>query len=227
MDGNGRWANHQNMPRAFGHRAGIKSINKVVKACVTRQIKELTLFAFSSENWNRPEYEVKFLLTLFEESINKYIEELHQNNVRIKFIGDQSVFSHQLVNSINNAQELTGQNVGLKLNFAINYGGQWDIINAFNKFMSSNLESRKISIEEFEKNLSLNKNKPDLLIRTGGEQRLSNFMLWQHAYTELYFTKCLWPDFNEKELDLAIKYFQNRDRKYGTINSDNKLKKDV
>ena len=170
---------------------------------------------------------MKFLLKFFEEYINKYIEELHQNNVRIKFIGNQSVFSHQLVNSINNAQELTGQNVVLKLNFAINYGGQWDIINAFNKFMSSNLESRKISIEEFEKNLSLNKNKPDLLIRTGGEQRLSNFMLWQHAYTELYFTKCLWPDFNEKELDLAIKYFQNRDRKYGTINSDNKLKKDV
>ncbi|CAI8377790.1 MAG: Isoprenyl transferase [Gammaproteobacteria bacterium] len=227
MDGNGRWANHQSMPRAFGHRAGIKSINTIVKACVTRQINELTLFAFSSENWNRPEYEVKFLLTLFEESINKYIEELHHNNIKIRFIGDHSVFNYQLVNSINNAEELTRHNAGLKLNFAINYGGQWEIINAFNKFISSNPGSTKITIEDFEKNLSLNHSKPDLLIRTGGEQRLSNFMLWQHAYTELYFTKCLWPDFNEKELDLAIKYFQNRNRKYGTINSENKLKKDV
>ena len=118
------------------------------------------------------------MLTLFEESINKYIEELHHNNIKIRFIGDHSVFNYQLVNSINNAEELTRHNAGLKLNFAINYGGQWEIINAFNKFISSNPGSTKITIEDFEKNLSLNHSKPDLLIRTGGEQRLSNFMLW-------------------------------------------------
>lgn len=227
MDGNGRWANQQSMPRAFGHRAGIKSINTIVKACTSRQIDELTLFAFSSENWNRPEYEVKFLLTLFEESINQYIDELRQNNVKVKFIGDLDAFNHQLINSINNAEKVTSNNTGLKLNFAINYGGQWEIINAFNRYLLSNPSPQKITIEEFEKNLSLNTNKPDLLVRTGGEQRLSNFMLWQHAYTELYFTKCLWPDFDEKELDSAIKYFQNRDRKFGSINVSNKIKKDV
>ena len=132
------------------------------------------------------------------------------------------------MNSINNAEELTRHNAGLKLNFAINYGGQWEIINAFNKFISSNPDSTKITIEDFEKNLSLNHSKPDLLIRTGGEQRLSNFMLWQHAYTELYFTDCLWPDFTDKDLDIAIKYYQDRVRKYGSlIDTDNNILNDA
>ena len=162
--------------------------------------------------------------------IVKYVEELHENNVKLTFIGDMSQFSNRLLKNIRIAEELTKNNTNLKLNFAINYGGKWDIVNAFNNMLKINhksLQSKNITVNDIEPFLSLEGSSADLLIRTAGHQRLSNFMLWQHAYTELYFTKCLWPDFNEKELDLAIKYFQNRNRKYGTINSENKLKKDV
>ena len=231
MDGNGRWATQRNMPRVHGHREGIKSINKIVSACSVRQISQLTLFAFSSENWKRPEYEVQFLLKLFEDSIIKYINDLHSNNVKIKFIGNLDIFGKKLLDSIRNAEKITMNNTGLKLNFALNYGGKWDIINAFNKILDDNnssLQNKKINIDDFEKYLSLEGDSPDLLIRTAGEQRLSNFMLWQHAYTELYFTDCLWPDFNEKELDLAIEYYQKRTRKFGLLNpSNNVIKKDV
>ncbi len=224
MDGNGRWANQRNMPRVHGHREGIKSINKIVSACSVRQISQLTLFAFSSENWKRPEYEIKFLLKLFEESIAKHINDLHVKNIKIQFIGDLNVFGKKLLDNIKNAERITANNTGLKLNFALNYGGKWDIINAFNKMLDNNdpsVLSKNISIDDFEKYLSLNGDSPDLLIRTAGEQRLSNFMLWQHAYTELYFTDCLWPDFDEKDLDIAIQYYQNTTRKYGSLSTDN------
>ena len=220
MDGNGRWANDRNLPRAFGHKEGIKSIKKIVEACTVRQISTLTLFAFSSENWNRPNYEIKLLMTLFEDSITTNSEELHSNNVKVKFIGNLSKFDKQLIDKISELELLTKDNTGLLLNFAINYGGKWDIINAFNKYISSIDASEKnmeININDIEKYLSLKDNYPDLLIRTGGEHRLSNFMLWQHAYTELYFTDCLWPDFDVSELDEAIKWFQERDRKFGAI----------
>ena len=220
MDGNGRWANDRNLPRAFGHKEGIKSIKKIVEACTVRQISTLTLFAFSSENWNRPNYEIKLLMTLFEDSITTNSEELHSNNVKVKFIGNLSKFDKQLIDKISELELLTKDNTGLLLNFAINYGGKWDIINAFNKYISSidaSEKDMKIDINDIEKYLSLKDNYPDLLIRTGGEHRLSNFMLWQHAYTELYFTDCLWPDFDVSELDEAIKSFQEIDRKFGAL----------
>ena len=231
MDGNGRWANNKNMPRAFGHRAGIKSIRRIVDACTLRQVSALTLFAFSSENWKRPKYEVNLLINLFSESINKYLDELNSNDIVIKFIGNMEVFDKKLLNNIAVAENTTKDNKGMCLNLAINYGGQWDIINAFKSFISSNgndINVNDINTDNIEKHLSLKTNNPDLLIRTGGEQRLSNFMLWQHAYTELYFTNCLWPDFDENELDAAIKYFQNKTRKFGALeNQKNNLKKDV
>ena len=220
MDGNGRWANDRNLPRAFGHKEGIKSIKKIVEACTVRQISTLTLFAFSSENWNRPNYEIKLLMTLFEDSITTNSEELHSNNVKVKFIGNLSKFDKQLIDKISELELLTKDNTGLLLNFAINYGGKWDIINAFNKYISSidaSEKDMKIDINDIEKYLSLKDNYPDLLIRTGGEHRLSNFMLWQHAYTELYFTDCLWPDSDVSELDEAIKSFQEIDRKFGAL----------
>jgi len=220
MDGNGRWANDRGLPRSFGHKEGVKSIKKIVMACTVRQISTLTLFAFSSENWNRPNYEVKLLMTLFEDSIKTNSEELHANNVKVKFIGDLSKFNKKVIDKAVELESLTKKNTGLLLNFAINYGGKWDIINAFNQYISSinlNETNIKVNIDDIEKYLSLKDNHPDLLIRTGGEQRLSNFMLWQHAYTELYFTDCLWPDFNEKEFDTAIKFFQKKKRKFGGL----------
>jgi len=220
MDGNGRWAKKIGMPRAFGHREGIKSINKIVSACSLRQIEELTLFAFSSENWKRPNHEVKFLLSLFEESIQKYVDDLHNNNVKVNFIGDMSRFSNRLLKNIKDAEKLTKDNTNLKLNFAINYGGKWDIINSFNKMLNSNhksIQDKNVKEKDIEEFLSLNGSSPDLLIRTAGHYRLSNFMLWQHAYSEIYFTDCLWPDFDEQELDLAIKYYLKTTRKFGSL----------
>ena len=228
MDGNGRWANQKNMPRAYGHKEGVNAINKIVSACLVRQISQLSLFALSSENLNRPEYEVQFLLKLFEDTINQYIDDLHSNNIRIKFIGNLKIISPQLLKNISKAENVTKDNTGLKLNFAINYGGQWDIVNAVNNMledMNFSSKTKKISAIDLKKYLSLQGSSPDLLIRTAGEQRLSNFMLWQHAYTELYFTDCLWPDFNEKELDFAIEYYQKRTRKFGLLNSSNDITK--
>ena len=220
MDGNGRWANDRNLPRAFGHKEGIKSIKKIVEACTVRQISTLTLFAFSSENWNRPNYEIKLLSTLFKDSITTNSEELNANNIKVKFIGDLNKFGNELIKKSLELELLTKDNTGLLLNFAINYGGKWDIVNACNKYLSlidANKKNIKININDIEQHLSLKDNYPDLLIRTGGEHRLSNFMLWQHAYTELYFTDCLWPDFNEKEFDKAIKFFQTKQRKFGGL----------
>jgi undecaprenyl diphosphate synthase len=231
MDGNGRWAKKIGMPRAFGHREGIKSINKIVSACSLRQIEELTLFAFSSENWKRPNHEVKFLLSLFEESIQKYVDDLHNNNVKVSFIGDMSRFSNHLLKNINDAETLTKDNTNLKLNFAINYGGKWDIINSFNKMLKSNhksIQDKNVKEKDIEEFLSLNGSSPDLLIRTAGYNRLSNFMLWQHAYSEIYFTDCLWPDFDEQELDMAIKYYLKTTRKFGSLVDMNQpVKKDA
>ena len=189
MDGNGRWANERNMPRAYGHREGIKSISKIVSACSVRQIEQLTLFAFSSENWKRPIYEVKLLLSLFEESINMYVEDLHNNNVKLSFIGDMTKFSDKLLSSINDSEKLTEYNTGLKLNFAINYGGKWDIVNSFNEFLKSKKylsPSKKITPKDLEPYLSLGGSSVDLLIRTAGHKRISNFMLWQHALSLIH-----------------------------------------
>tara|TARA_Y100000817_G_scaffold314031_1_gene311627 strand:- start:1353 stop:2042 length:690 start_codon:yes stop_codon:yes gene_type:complete len=229
MDGNGRWANEQGMPRSIGHRAGIKSVQKIIDAALVRQIDTLTLFAFSSENWNRPNDEISILMSLFNESINKYMDELDKNNIKVEFIGDIDKFNSTLQERICKLISLTKNNTGLCLNFAVNYGGKWDIINAVNTLIRNRCcdENNPITENDIDNNLSLSNNPPDLLIRTGGDHRLSNFMLWQHAYTELYFTDCLWPNFDEVEFDKAIKYFLNTTRKFGGLVNINDYKSNV
>ena len=221
MDGNGRWARERDMPRSYGHRKGIDAVKKIINASMVRQISSLTLFAFSSENWIRPSNEIKLLMTLFRESIINNMENLHENNIKVTFIGDLSKFDRSLKKYIDTLEELTKHNSGLELNFAVNYGGKWDIINAVNKALSEKEDSslKYINKDDIEKNLSFFKNHPDLMIRTAGEHRLSNFMLWQHAYTELYFTDTLWPDFDEENFDSAIKFFHNKTRKFGGLKS--------
>ncbi|MEC7832580.1 MAG: polyprenyl diphosphate synthase [Pseudomonadota bacterium] len=228
MDGNGRWAQQKSMPRAYGHRSGVKVITKIVRACSLRQISELTLFAFSSENWKRPNYEVDFLMSLFKKSIDEYISELDGNNIKIRFIGNYEGFSKTLIKRIDNAEKLTRANTGMTLNLAVNYGGRWDLLNAFKKLVEENnykVDINSLTEENIEKYLSTYSNCPDLLIRTGGEYRLSNFLLWQHAYTELYFTECLWPDFDISDLDKAIKWFQERERTFGALTQSRPSKK--
>jgi len=226
MDGNGRWANERNMPRSYGHRKGIDAVKTIINACLVRQISMLTLFAFSSENWIRPSKEITLLMSLFRESILNNMSNLHNNNIKVKFIGDMSKFDRNLIKHISDLEHLTHDNDGLELYFAVNYGGKWDIVNAINNHLKNDkLSTKKILEEDIEKNLSFYNNHPDLLIRTAGEQRLSNFMLWQHAYTELYFTDCLWPDFNEHEFDEAIKFFYNKTRKFGGLQSISKIEK--
>ena len=231
MDGNGRWATQKRMPRAFGHRSGVKAITKIVRACSVRQISELTLFAFSSENWKRPNYEVDFIMNLFKKSIDEYVSDLHDNNIKMKFIGNYGNFSKTLLNKIYDSEELTKNNTGMRLNLAINYGGRWDLTNAFKKLVEEHnykINEKDITEENIEKYLVTGTHAPDLLIRTGGEYRLSNFLLWQHAYTELYFTDCLWPDFDISDLDRAIEWFQERDRKFGALSQTKKpLKNDA
>ena len=219
MDGNGRWAVERGLARSLGHRAGIKSVQTIIDAALVRQIDTLTLFAFSSENWNRPNDEITILMSLFNESITKYMHELNKNNIKVEFIGDIERFNSTLREKINKLISLTQNNTGLNLNFAVNYGGKWDIANAVNSLIREKGHdiNNPITEKDIDDYLTLSNNPPDLLIRTGGDHRLSNFMLWQHAYTELYFTDCLWPNFNEVEFDKAIKYFLNTTRKFGGL----------
>ena len=219
MDGNGRWAAEKGLVRSLGHRAGIKSVQTIIDAALVRQIDTLTLFAFSSENWNRPNDEITILMSLFNESITKYMHELNKNNIKVEFVGDIERFNSTLREKIHKLVSLTKNNTGLNLNFAVNYGGKWDITNAVNSLIREKGHdiNNPITEKDIEDYLTLSNNPPDLLIRTGGNHRLSNFMLWQHAYTELYFTDCLWPNFNEAEFDKAIKYFLNTTRKFGGL----------
>ena len=185
MDGNGRWANQQGLVRALGHRAGIKSVQTIIDAAIVRQINTLTLFAFSSENWNRPNDEVAILMSLFNESITKYMRKLDKNNIKVEFIGDIERFNSTLRDKIHKLITLTKNNTGLNLNFAVNYGGKWDITNAVNCLIKEKGHdiNNHITENDIDNYLALSNNPPDLLIRTGGDRRLSNFMLWQHAYT--------------------------------------------
>lgn len=220
MDGNGRWAKQKFKPRVFGHRAGTKAVFSTIKYCVHHKIEALTLFAFSTENWSRPQEEVNLLLKLFVKVINDEINDLNDNNVRLKVIGDISKFPTDLQQTISSAELFTKNNTGLKLNVAANYGGRWDIIQAVNKILAGPIDKSKPAIDEetFCKYLCLAKlPEPDLFIRTGGETRISNFFLWQLAYTELYFTKIHWPDFDEAQMQKAVDYFKNRDRRFGAI----------
>ena len=220
MDGNGRWARARQKPRRAGHRAGIKSVRSTVEAAAKHGIEVLTLFAFSSENWNRPEAEVSSLMALFITTISAEVKKLHKKNVCVKFIGDRSRFSEKLQSSINQSEALTETNTGLRLNIAANYGGRWDVVNAC-KLLLAEVENNKKLIDEIDEDLfasfvSLSDvPPPDLFIRTGGEQRISNFLIWQLAYTELYFVDTLWPDFSDDDFSAALSWFAGRQRRFG------------
>jgi undecaprenyl diphosphate synthase len=220
MDGNGRWAKKRLMPRTFGHRKGVEITRKSIRFFAAAGVRDLTLFAFSSENWNRPEDEVRTLMELFMHSLKDNSAELNDNNIRIRFIGDRAAFSPALQGQIAESEALTADNSLMNLNIAANYGGQWDILNAV-KSIASRVACDELTLEQIdqpllESALSLaNTPDPDLFIRTGGEQRISNFLLWQLAYAELYFTDVLWPDFSEQEMQKALDIYSQRQRRYG------------
>lgn len=214
MDGNGRWANERYLPRVLGHRSGLKAVRSSVEFCHKNQIPFLTLFAFSSENWRRPADEVTFLLSLFQKSLEKEVSKLRDNNVRFKMIGDRAGFSDKLQKLIEKSEAVTRENTGLTLTIAANYGGRWDIVNAAKQ--ASQNGDNSISEQTLSQYLQLNyAPEPDLLIRTGGEVRISNFVIWDLVYTELYFTDVLWPDFDETQFNKAVRYYSNRDRRFG------------
>lgn len=220
MDGNGRWANQRYLPRFAGHRAGVMRVREIVQLCTHREIAVLTLFAFSSENWRRPHQEVSLLMELFMTTLRSETQELHQNNVQIRFIGARADFPERLQEQISSAEQLTANNKGLILSIAANYGGRWDIANTARN-LAERVKNGEISPEiitptYFGVQLSLgNLPEPDLFIRTGNEQRISNFLLWQLAYTELYFTETLWPDFDSAAFDAALRWFSARQRRFG------------
>ena len=220
MDGNGRWAKGRLMPRVAGHRAGVEAVRGIVQACSRRGVEVLTLFAFSSENWRRPREEVSLLMDLLLTALQREVRKLHENDVRLRVIGDHGKFSRKLSGKILEAEQLTRNNRGLTLVIAVNYGGRWDISQAVKKIVcqieDGQLASDEIDDELLSSHLSLaDLPEPDLFIRTGGEQRISNFLLWQLAYTELYFTDILWPDFDVSALDAALASFARRQRRFG------------
>ena len=220
MDGNGRWAKKRLMPRAYGHRKGVETTRRAVEYFARVGVGHLTLFAFSSENWNRPAEEVSSLMELFMESLRQYTPELNEQQVRIRFIGERSSFSMDLQQQINQAEAETGDNKAMVLNIAANYGGQWDIVNACRtiaqQVQQGVLDPARIDDQVFSAQLSLaDTPDPDLFIRTGGERRISNFLLWQLAYTEFYFCDTLWPEFSEAEMADALAEYSRRQRRYG------------
>lgn len=217
MDGNGRWAKKRFMPRVAGHVKGVELLREMVRACLERKISYLTLFAFSSENWRRPKDEVNLLMQLFVKALEQEVEKLNRNGVRLRVIGDLSPFEPRLRELIAQAEATTATNTRLDLTIAANYGGRWDITQAVNSMLVAQPEKRQGWEEsDLEPHLSMSfAPEPDLFIRTGGEERISNFLLWQLAYTELYFTPTLWPDFNTTEFDKAIASFQERERRFG------------
>lgn len=220
MDGNGRWANLRKLPRFAGHTAGVETVKDVVRACVENDIEVLTLFAFSSENWRRPRDEVGMLMGLFMAALDQQVKKLHENNIRLRIVGDRKAFSPSLQKRIQDAEALTRDNTGLYLVIAANYGGRWDILEATRalalKVAAGELGVEAISEERLAQHLSLGDlPEPDLFIRTGGEQRISNFLLWNLAYTELYFTETLWPDFDRSALNEALASYARRQRRFG------------
>jgi undecaprenyl diphosphate synthase len=222
MDGNGRWATRRNLPRAAGHREGVKAARRIVEACGRSGVEVLTLFAFSSENWRRPRTEVNLLLKLFLTALRSEVRRLVESDVRLRFIGERAAFPEKLRKSIDQAENDTKHCQGLDLVVAANYGGRWDIVNAARSLAeqvaSGRCDPAAIDMEAFRRHTCIaDLPEPDLFIRTGGEYRISNFLLWQMAYTELYFTDCLWPDFGPSALELAFADFANRQRRFGLI----------
>ena len=216
MDGNGRWAKRRHLPRIAGHRRGVESVRNAVTACVERGIGYLTLFAFSSENWRRPAEEVALLMELFTSALTNEAERLHKSGVRLKVVGDMQRFGKKIRALVEKAEDLTVGNKRLTLTIAANYGGRWDILQAMNGYLKKNPSVREIQEDSLAPYLAMSyAPEPDLFIRTGGEQRISNFLLWQLAYTELYFTDTLWPDFDAAALDAAIVSYRGRERRFG------------
>ena len=217
MDGNGRWAKQRFLPRVAGHRRGVEAVRTVLRACSERGVEFLTLFAFSSENWRRPAEEISFLMQLFVAALEQEVGKLHENGVRFKVIGDLSRFEPKLRRLVKEAEALTARNQRLTLSIAANYGGRWDVLQAVNRLLRERPETAAGFAErDLAPYLALSyAPEPDLFIRTGGEQRISNFVLWQLAYTELYFTDTLWPDFDAAALDRAIVSYQQRERRFG------------
>ena len=217
MDGNGRWAKKRFLPRVAGHVKGVELVREMVRACLERSVHYLTLFAFSSENWRRPQEEVSLLMQLFVKALEQEVEKLDRNGVRLRIIGDLSRFEPHLQELIRKGEEKTAGNTKLDLTIAANYGGRWDIMQAMNRMLAAFPDRREGWQEaDLEPYLSMSfAPEPDLFIRTGGEERISNFLLWQLAYTELYFTPTLWPEFDTVEFDKAIASFQKRERRFG------------
>jgi len=217
MDGNGRWAKQRFMPRVAGHQRGVEALREVIKASKDIGVGYLTVFAFSSENWRRPADEVSFLMSLFLKMLEREISRLHQNNIRLRIIGDRSRFGEKLRQTMLAAEQLTAENSSLTLTIAANYGGRWDVMQATKNMLKEHPGlAQSFGEEDLQPYLSMSGiPEPDLFIRTGGEQRISNFMLWQLAYTELYFTDVLWPAFGRKELEIAITSYQQRERRFG------------
>ena len=217
MDGNGRWAKKRFLPRVAGHVKGVELVREMVRSCLERGIRYLTLFAFSSENWRRPQEEVSLLMQLFVKALQQEVEKLDRNGVRLRVIGDLARFDEPLQQLIRQAEAQTAGNTALELTIAANYGGRWDIMQAVNRLATEKADQAgEWSEADLESRLSMHfAPEPDLFIRTGGEERISNFLLWQLAYTEFYFTPTLWPDFNATEFDKAIASYQARERRFG------------
>lgn len=216
MDGNGRWAKKRFLPRVAGHVKGVEAIRRTIEGCIVRNIPYLTVFAFSSENWKRPGEEVSFLMNLFLSSLEKETDKLHDNDIRLKVVGDLSRFDVPLQKAIAAAEEKTSKNSTLTLTVCANYGGRWDILQAARRMSSEGLDVKDMTEERLSSYLALSyAPEPDLFIRTGGETRISNFLLWQLAYSELYFTETFWPDFDNAEMEKAIASFQSRERRFG------------
>lgn len=220
MDGNGRWATQRHLPRMAGHERGVAALRGVVEGCARHGVKALTVFAFSSENWRRPEEEVSFLMNLFLLALEREVRALRANGVQLRIIGDLGAFSVKLQRVIEKAQASTKENIGLRLTVAVNYGGRWDLLAAVRKMLDANTDLARSNIAIDEESLAphlclADLPEPDLFIRTGGEKRVSNFMLWQLAYAELYFTDTLWPDFDEEALEAAFASYRQRERRFG------------
>ncbi|MDL2355815.1 MAG: polyprenyl diphosphate synthase [Pseudomonadota bacterium] len=216
MDGNGRWATKRMLPRVAGHVKGVEAVRDCVEACVERGIGYLTLFAFSSENWRRPEEEVSLLMRLFVTALEREVAKMHANDIRLKVVGDLARFDSKLRDMIANAERRTANNTRLTLTICANYGGRWDIMQATGKMVAANPGVTEFTEAQLAEHLAMAyAPEPDLFIRTGGEERISNFLLWQLAYSELYFTETFWPDFSIQSLDTAIASYQSRERRFG------------
>lgn len=218
LDGNGRWAKKRGLPRNLGHRQGVETLIKIARYCSEIGIKNLTVYAFSTENWNRPKEEVDYLMKLLDEYFNGLDKKLNKRNIRIKVIGEKTRLSDKLLNIIDEVQEKSKNNTGMLLNIAFNYGSKDELINTFKNMIRDNVIINKENVDKYL--YTSESGDVDLLIRTSGEERISNFLLWQIAYAEMYFTNVYWPDFTKKELNKAIEAYQNRDRRFGGLKNE-------